>query len=66
MNIKLPAHASEVQLRFWRWMASLTEIAMEHGPVVQRSIYLALILAAGLLAFTFGRIAGEFIASFLV
>jgi hypothetical protein len=66
MNIKLPAHASDLQLRFWRWIASLTEIAMDHGPVVQRSIYLGSIIVAGFLAFTFGRIAGELIASLLL
>jgi uncharacterized membrane protein len=47
-------------------MASLTEIAMDHGPIVQRAIYLGLVIVAGFLAFTLGRIAGELIASVLV
>jgi glycine/D-amino acid oxidase-like deaminating enzyme len=66
MNIKLPAQASDLQLRFWRWMANLTEMAMDHGPVVQRVLYGGVLVLAGFLAFTFGRIAGELIASLLL
>jgi hypothetical protein len=66
MNIKWTAYASDLQLRFWRWVLNLTEVAMNHGPIVQRAIYIAVVVIAGLLAFTLGRLAGELIASLII
>jgi uncharacterized membrane protein len=66
MNIKWTSYASDIQLRFWRWIVSMSEVAMNHRPLVQRGIYIGLVILAGLLAFTFGRLVGEFVASWFV
>lgn len=66
MNIKLYSYASDLQLRFWRWVVNVSEVAMNHGAIVQRGLYLALVVLAGLIAFTFGRLVGEFVASWFI
>jgi hypothetical protein len=66
MNIKWTSYASDIQLRFWRWIVNLSEVAMNHRPLVQRSIYVGFVILAGFAAFTFGRLVGEFVASWFV